>query len=71
MNAARSEPSQRQLTEMAGERVAEMLSWRTGDQYSFAVVVWPRRGDGKATTYTSSTDAVLATKINAAIANDD
>jgi hypothetical protein len=60
-------PSQRVLTEMAGERVVEMLHWRTGDDLDFAVVIWPRHGDGKATTYVSSNDTALAVKLSALI----
>jgi len=71
MNAARAEPSQRQLTEMAGERVAEMLCWRTTADLAFAVVIWPRNGGGKATTYVSTNDAALAVKLSAAVTNDD
>jgi hypothetical protein len=59
--------SQRALTEMAGERVAEMLSWRTADSLSFAIVIWPRGPEGKATTYVSSNDAELAVKLSALI----
>jgi hypothetical protein len=74
VNAARLrtiEPSQRALTEGAGERIAEFLHWRTDDQFDFAVVIYPRNGDGKATTYTSRNDAALATKISAAVVNHD
>ena len=62
-----SMPSQRMLTEMAGERVVEMLHWRTGDDLEFAVVIWPRHGDGKATAYVSSNDTALAVKLSALI----
>jgi hypothetical protein len=65
------EPTQRQLTTMAGERVAEMLSWRTTVDLAFAVVIWPRTGGGKATTYVSTQEAALAMKLCAAVANDD
>ena len=68
MNGARhGEPAQRSLTKMAGERVAEMLSWRTRDDLAFAVVIWPRAGEGKATVYTSGNDAALATKLSATV----
>jgi hypothetical protein len=56
---------------MAGERIAEMLSWRTTADLAFAVVIWPRNGDGKATTYVSTNNAALAAKLSAAVANDD
>ena len=59
--------SQRALTEMAGERVAEMMSWRAADTLGFAIVVWSREPDGKATTYTSTNDAELAVKLSALI----
>ena len=63
-----SPPSQRALTEMAGERVAEMLHWRTGDDLNFAVVIWPRNDPfAKATAYVSSNDARLAIKLSALI----
>ena len=69
MNRPRtSQPSQRALTDMAGERVAEMLHWRTGGELQFAVVLWPPRGrDGKATAYVSSNDPTLAAKLSALI----
>lgn len=61
--------SQRALTEMAGERLAEMLSWRAADQLRFAIVIWPH-GDGerdKATTFVSTNDTALAVKLSALI----
>ena len=69
---ARSNPmvlmhNQRSLTEMAGERVAELLSFRAGSTLAFAVVVWPEAEDGKATTYISTNDAELAVKLSAII----
>ena len=69
MNRPRtSQPSQRALTDMAGERVAEMLHWRTGGELQFAVVLWPPRGRGsKATAYVSSNDAPLAAKLSVLI----
>lgn len=60
--------TQRALTEMAGERIAEMMSWRTADTLRFAIVVWPRSADdGKATTFVSTNDTVLAVKLSALI----
>lgn len=64
--------SQRALTEMAGERLAEMLSWRGADGLAFAVVVWPRsEAEGKATTYVSTNDPALAVKLSAAIGDHE
>lgn len=62
--------NQRALTEMAGERIAEMVSWRGGD-FEFAVVLWGRGPEGKTTTYASTNDAVLSTKLASLIGEHD
>lgn len=76
MSRRRNQPmalmhSQRALTEMAGERLAEMLSWRAADALKFAIVIWPtsdEAGNGdKATTFVSTNDPALAVKLSALI----
>jgi hypothetical protein len=58
--------NQRALTELAGERIAELLHWRSAD-LDFAVVVWSRREGEKATTYVSRNDPELAVKLSGLI----